>query len=349
MPSRRRLPAPAALLLVLAAGCARKLPPTGGPPDLEPPFVVRVTPDSGATSVDRRGHLVVEYSEPMDPRSATLAVDIAPRVEVKTRRWSGRKLVLVLADTLRANQTYTLFIGTDARDQHGNALRSGRAVPFTTASEFPAGLIAGDVVATGFAAPGTYLWCYPEGKQPDSTARDFEAVGLAGETGAFRVNGLHVPGRYRLWAFADLNHNHSFEPEHDLLVAADTTLVLTTGQPAVTGVELHVVNPRAPGQVKGTVLDSLADKRGIVRLLVTSASDSTRRLLYDIDASGAYDFKWDPGTYRVRAFRDVDRNKAWSREEEPASDEIEVHVRPGGVLELPTLVLVRPVRAAGAP
>jgi hypothetical protein len=337
------------LWLALAAGCARKLPPTGGPPDLEPPFVVSVTPDSGATSVDRTGRLVVEFSEAMDPRSASLAVDIAPLVEVKARRWSGRKLVLVLADSLRANQTYTLFVGTDARDQHGNSLRGGRTVPFTTAPEFPRGRIAGDVLATGFAAPGTYLWCYPEGKRPDSTARDFEAVGLAGETGAFRVTGLHVPAHYRLWAFADLNHNHSFEPEHDLLVAADTTLSLTADQPEVSGVELHVVNPRAPGSVKGTVLDSLADTRGLLRLIVASVSDTTKRLLYDVDPSGAFDFKWDPGVYRVRAFRDLDRNKSWSREEEPASEEIEAHVRPGGTLELPTLVLVRAVRAGGGP
>jgi hypothetical protein len=337
------------LALVLAAGCARKLPPTGGPPDLEPPSVLRVSPDSGATSVDRTGHPVVEFSEAMDPRSASLAVEIAPLVEIKARRWSGRKLALVFADSLRANQTYTLFVGTDARDQHGNALRSGRAVPFTTASEFPAGRIAGDVVATGFASPGTYLWCYPEGKKPDSTARDFDAVGLADETGAFHVNGLHVPGRYRLWAFADLNHNHSFEPEKDLLVAADTTLALTVEQPEAKGVELHVVNPRAPGSVKGTVLDTLADTRGTLRLLVASAADSARHLLYDLDPSGAYDLKWDPGVYRVRAFRDLDRNKTWSREEEPASEEIEVHVKPGGTLELPTLVLRRPVRAAGGP
>lgn len=347
MPSVRRLLGSAALLLVLAAGCARKQAPSGGPPDLEPPVVLSVLPDSGATAVDRTGHMTVEFSEGMDPRSASLAVEIAPRVEVRSRRWNGRKLTLVLADSLRANQTYTLFVGTDARDQHGNSLRAGRAVPFTTALEFPAGLIAGDVLATGFPAPGTYLWCYPEGKKPDSTARDFEAVGLAGETGAFRVTGLHVPGRYRLWAFADLNHNHSFEPEHDLLVAAETTLVLTASQPVASGIELRVVNPKAPGHVKGTVLDSLQDARGSVRLIVASVSDTTRRLLYDIDPSGAYDFSWDPGVYRVRAFRDIDKNKIWKRDEEPASDEIEVHVLPGGMLELPTFVLARPGRVGG--
>ena len=340
MPSRRRLLA-AALALAVIAGCARKQAPTGGPPDLDPPFVVGVIPDSGATSVARTARLSVEFSEGMDPRSASLAVEIAPRVEIKARHWSGRRLTLLLADSLRAEQTYTLFVGTDARDRHGNSLRAGRAVPFTTAFEFPPGLIAGEVVPTGFPAPGTYLWCYPEGQAPDSTARDFDAVGLAGDNGTFRITGLHVPGRYRVWAFADLNHNHSFEPEHDLLVPAETTLVLSASQPVASGLQLRVTNPRAPGKVKGTVVDSLHDDRGQLRLIVQSQSDSTRRLLYDVEALGSFEFNWDPGVYHVRAFRDIDRNKVWKRDEEPGSDEILVHVLPGGMQTLPPFVLMR--------
>jgi hypothetical protein len=284
----------------------------------------------------------------MDPRTAALAVEIAPRVEIKQRRWSGRRLTLVLEDSLATDHSYTLFVGADARDRHGNALIEGRTVPFTTASSFPPGVIEGEVVATGLPAVGTFLWCYPEGRSPDSTARDFDAVGLAGEGGGFSITGLHVPGRYRLWAFADMNRNHSFEPGQDLLVAADTTLELTAARAVTSGLKLRVVNPKAPGHVKGTVLDSLKDERGALRLISVSEKDSTRRVLYDVDPSGGFDFTWDPGKYRVRAFRDMDRNKNWKRDEEPASEEIEVTVPPGGVVELPALVLVRaPKRAAG--
>jgi hypothetical protein len=345
-PGRPRGPRAAILLLAalvpLAAGCARKLPPSGGPPDLDPPTVISVAPDSGATGVPRDTRVTIEFSEGMDPRSAALAVEIAPRVDVRQRRWSGRRLTLVFADSLARDHTYTLFVGGDARDRHGNLLGVGRAVPFTTAGTFPPGILEGEVDAVGFAAPGTYLWCYPEGREPDSTARDFDAVGLAGHGGMFRITGLDVPGRYRLWAFADLNRNHSFEPGQDLLAAAETTLALTEGRALASGVRLRVVNPRAPGQVKGTVLDSLQDERGLLRLIVLSSTDSTRRLLYDVDLSGAYDFKWEPGTYLVRAYRDLDRNKAWKRDEEPASEEVRVTVTPAGELELPTLVLVRP-------
>jgi hypothetical protein len=348
VPRVRRARAAVALLLIVAASCARKQLPSGGPPDTTPPRVLEVIPDSGATGVSRSIRPSVEFSEGMDPRTAGLAVELAPRAEIKQRRWSGRKLTLVLQDSLAADQTYTMFVGADARDRHGNALVEGRTVPFSTAAHFPPGVIEGEVVATGFPAPGTFLWCYPEGRSPDSTARDFVAIGLAGEGGRFNVTGLKVPGRYKIWAFADLNRNHSFEPGQDLLVPADTTLELTVAKPVSSGLKLRVVNPKAPGHVKGTVLDSLKDDRGILRLISISVRDSTRRLLYDVDPSGGYDFSWDPGTYRVRAFRDLDKNKSWKRDEEPASEETMVTVTPGGVIDLPPFVLVRaPKKPAG--
>ena len=334
-----------ALVLLAAAataGCARKGPPSGGPPDILQPTVLAITPDSGATGVPRDARPTIEFSEGMDPRSATLAVEIAPNVDIRQRRWSGRKLSLVFADSLAADRTYTLFVGSDARDRHGNPLLAGRAVPFTTADRFPPGVIEGDVVATGFVASGTYLWCYPEGRAPDSTARDFEAVGLAGEMGEFRITGLHVPGRYRVWAFADLNHNHSYEPDRDLLAPSDTTLALTESDAVVRGLKLRVTNPRAPARVKGTVVDTLGDERGALRLIVLSEADTSRRVLYDITTGGSFDFKWEPGIYHVRAFRDFDRNKTWKRDEEPGSAEIRVTLLPAGDLELPAFVLVRP-------
>ena len=74
-------------------------------------------------------------------------------------------------------------------------------------------------------------------------------------------------------------------------------------------------------------------------------ADTSRKLLYEVIASG-FDFHWDPGSYRVRAFRDLDRNKAWKRESEPASEEMRIVLTPGGELVGIVFVLTRPTPGA---
>ena len=355
MTSRTRAPEPrrtargrsallAALTLAVLAGCARKGPPSGGPPDLEPPSLVSSSPDSGAAGVARDVRIALTFSEGMEPRTTGDAVELAPRADFKQRRWSGRTLTLVLAEPLKADQTYILFVGRTAHDRHGNEMRAGAVVPFTTAATFPTGRISGTIEAVGFDAAGTSLWCYDAttGKTPDSTARDFDAIGIADDKGRFEIPGLHAPGQYRLWAFADLNANRSFEPEKDVLAPADTTFELTADHPVASGFTLHMVNPRAPAKLAGSVLDTLNDSVGVVRVTAISESDTTRRFAVDVQRSGGFELTLPAGTWRVMAYRDVDRNKSWKADAEPASDPMTYTLTPAAEVKDVVLVLRRP-------
>jgi Big-like domain-containing protein len=319
-----------ALVLPVLVSCAKRGPPTGGPPDLEPPRVVSSMPDSGASAVPRDAVLSLTFSEGMDPRSTGEAVSIAPRVDIRERRWSGRTVTIALAETLRTDQTYTVFLGSGARDRHGNALDGPATVVFSTADTMPPGALDGQVVARGFPAVGTYLWCYDAatGREPDSTARDFDAVGLADRDGQFNVVGLPVPGRYRLWVFADLNGNRSFEPESDILTPVDTVFALAAEAPAARGFAVTVVNPRSPGKVRGAVLDSLRIERGALAVMAVAADDSLRQIVGTVDAEFRYELSVPKGAWLVRAWRDLDRNRTWQPETEPASVPRRVEVGP---------------------
>ena len=313
------------VLLVLAgalalAGCARKGAPSGGPPDITPPLVVAASPDSGTAGVPLDAPLSLTFSEGMEPRSTGEAVSLAPRVDIRQRRWKGRQLHLVLEQPLRAGQTYTLFLGGTARDAHGNPLGSGRTIVFSTADSFPPGLLEGRIEARGFKAEGTYLWCYGGDRLPDSTARDFDALGLADAAGHFRIPGLPVPGSYRLWAFADLKRNRSFEPDKDVLAPADTVIELTAARPAATGLEVVAVDPRAPGHVRGLVSDETGDSLGVLRVFAVSEEDTSRRVVGEVDPKGAFSLELTPGRWRVAAWRDADQNRAWRMDAEPASE-----------------------------
>jgi hypothetical protein len=164
---------------------------------------------------------------------------------------------------------------------------------------------------------------------------------MTDEKGRFDVLGLAVPGRYRLWAFADLNQNRSFEPGVDVLTAADTTFDLTAERPVASGLHLLVVNPRAPAQVTGTILDSLADSLGVLRVLAISESDSVKRIQVDGADQGAFELMLEAGDWRIIAYRDLDKSRTWKPSEEPASAPLRVTVTPAEVVKDLVLVLER--------
>lgn len=351
----RSVPPRAALLAacaLAAAGCAKKGVPSGGPPDVTAPRLAAAYPESAAAGVARDARLSITFSEGMEPRSTGDAVSLAPRVEFRQKRWSGRTLTLVLADSLAARQTYVLFVGGGARDRHGIPMGTGAAVTFSTADSFPPGRIHGRVQAHGFGAQGTYLWCYDEaqGRVPDSTAHDFDALGLADARGEFEVLGLRVPGRYRLWAFADLNSNRSFEPEVDILAPADTAVTLTRERPAALDLVLDVTNPRAPAQLAGAVLDTLrGDSLGAIRVLAVSGSDSTNRVVEDVGSENGFELQLAAGAWRVAAFRDADNNRQWAMGREAGSAWLEVKLAPAEERKEVVLVLRRPQAVGSGP
>jgi hypothetical protein len=317
------------LALAGLLGCAKKAPPSGGPPDIDPPRLASSSPESAAAGVPLDVHPTLTFSEPMEPRSTGEAIALAPRVDIRQQKWSGRTVTLVLAEPLQEHRTYTLFVGGGARDRHGNPMQVGATLVFTTSDTLPAGVIEGAIVAKGFPGAGTYLWCYDAAvhEAPDSTARDFDALGLADHDGKFRIVGLAAPGRYRIWAFADLNHNRSFEPNTDLLVPADTLIELTRARPVVSNLSLTVVNPTAPGKVKGTVLDSLVVTVGNTQVLAVSEKDSTQRVVGDVNTQLEFELELAPGPWLLRGFRDLDRNHSWQRKE-PAGPPVKVDVAP---------------------
>jgi len=327
---RRRAGIVAALLLVSAAGCAHREPPNGGPLDSKPPKLLASSPDSGTAGVALNPKFALTFSEAMEPRTTQDAVQISPPVPFKSRRWSRHTLTLDLEQPLLPDHAYTLFVGTSARDRHGNNMASGATIVFSTATSFPRGRIEGVVDSKGFDATGTFLWCYEASRRnvPDSTGRDFDALGQVDEADHFRIDGLKVPGEYRIWAFADLDMNRSFDPMRDILAKVDTTISLTDAAPVAGPIRLRLLNPRAMSSIAGTVIDSLRDSLGVIRIEAASEADTTIVGLADVDKDGKFELNLRPGVWLVRAFQDEDKSKDWNPRREPASAPLRIELAP---------------------
>jgi hypothetical protein len=285
----------------------------------------------------------VTFNEPMTHGDAASWFLIAPYVPIRKLEWSKNTLRAELGDSLRAGQTYALVIAPGAADARANRTRDPRAIPFTTASALPPGQMAGRVDGRGHEPRGVFVWAYRAdlGHAPDSTARDFDALGIAGSDGRFLLAGLPVPSRWKLYAFHDANRTLSFEPGTDHLTALPDTVALTQQTPAVDSLVVPSIDPSAPGEAAGSVVDSLAPPGIPIRIQAEAISAPVGEKPREFAVErGAFRIPLPAGRYRLRVYVDLDRSGRLDAPPEPVSDPIEVEIQAG--VRVSDLVLVAP-------
>ena len=344
------------LVVLLASGCARKLPPTGGPPDVSAPTLQASEPDSGRTSVPRDAIVRLVFSEPMDRASVGQSVVLGPGVRNATAKWlNGRTIELTPDGPLPEGRTITLIVPPDARDVRGNPLDRVFTAHFTTAAAFPPGEIAGTIVGRGLSPGGIYVWAYRDdlGHAPDSTAFDMDALDRSQSGGHFTLPGLPVPGTYRLFAFVDRNRNRSYEPTIDLLSRSDSLVALSPDAPRAADVRLIATDPEAVARVEGTVIDSLAPGNASLRVEARGvptgtaiAADRVPIVVIDV-TEGRFAGSLRSGRWRLVAWRDLDNDRARSPAE-PVSAAAEVDLDPGEA-EAPVTLVLQPAPGTESP
>ena len=196
-------------LLVLLTACAQPGMPPGGPPDVSPPKLVRVRPDSDARNV-RGNSIAFEFDEVISERpqgAATLAdvVVISPSAGTPTVAWHRNTLVVTPRGGLKPNTTYTVELRPGITDLENNVDSTRRVVVFSTGADIASGSIAGTVFDWQAAKPAPQA-VVDALVLPDSTRYSTTADSL----GAFRLS--HIPsGRYTLLALIDQNRNRRLD------------------------------------------------------------------------------------------------------------------------------------------
>lgn len=216
-------------LLLLLAGCAVPVPPTGGPPDSTPPSLVSSTPASGNTMVDT-DELVFEFSEPVDEASFRNAFSIAPDIEGNPEiRRSGRSIRVRLPGALRPATTYRVTLDVTLRDARRVALDAPITMAFSTGESLDRSRLSGLIVGAldGKPVRGVDVLAFAA---PDSASL---AAGplyrtQTGSDGTFQLDYL-APGSYFVVGVEDGNRNRRVDPTEALALppvwpmAADTS------------------------------------------------------------------------------------------------------------------------------
>ena len=211
------------------AACASASPPPGGPPDSEPPRLVKITPDTGAVSV-RPPKVVFRFDEVVSERpqgAATLAglFLISPRDGEPRVDWDREAIEVRPRRGWRPNTVYTVTMLPGLVDLRSNVRKDGATAVFSTGPTIPDTRITG--IAFDWIAGGPLPKAFVEATTPDSV------VYVTGADSVGRFTFRHLPpGPYIVRAFGDANANRVREPR-EAYDSATVTVVEGTGADTV--------------------------------------------------------------------------------------------------------------------
>ncbi len=203
---------------LVAFSCAGQIQPSGGPPDKTPPEITAVLPAPG-TTLFGGGTVHLQFSKYVDRRSLEESVFFSPPVGTLEFDWGGTDVGIRFRDTLRANTTYIMTVGTDVKDtpdRGGNRMASAFALPFSTGDHIDSAMISGAVFDP--VPDGIMIFAYDlrthrsDTLNPGTVKPDF--LTETGKDGSFRLPYLPY-GSYRLIAVGDQYKNLLYDRQVD--------------------------------------------------------------------------------------------------------------------------------------
>lgn len=246
--SRWRVETRALSVIVFVAfiwNCARQIAPPGGPEDKIPPRILQVSPAPDAARVPRDARLLITFSEKVDHKSFEQAIFVSPSPNSSNPhepgfrfQWRGRQVLVSFPDSLRAQRTYAVTIGTEVRDYRNNRMANAYTFAFSTGDSLDRGEIKGRVFTD--KPSGILIMAYIlEPSRAPNPAQDYpDYFTQLGESGEFTLSAL-APGSYRVFALGDRDGDRLYTRGEELFGVPTNDVTLTSR-----GASLHPLSFR---------------------------------------------------------------------------------------------------------
>ncbi|HEV8399549.1 MAG TPA: Ig-like domain-containing protein [Gemmatimonadales bacterium] len=240
----------------LLAACANQGDPPGGPPDVAPPAIVTVRPESGAVVADWKDDAVIQFDEVIDEMGVSSGtgagitglakqVILSPVHGDVSVSWGRTRIRVKPKEGWKPGRVYHLELLPGIVDLRRNILKKGQLVVFSTGPAIPNRILTGNAIqwVEQRSMFGALIEAVP---LPDSVGY----LTVADSAGRFHLDAL-PPGRYVVYATADQNNNR----RRDRREAYDSAAVTLD---SIAGVALFafVHDTVGPRVRTGTVVDS---------------------------------------------------------------------------------------------
>ena len=203
----------------------------GGPVDEAPPVFLGATPTQGALNANR-SKFSIEFDEYIKlDKPAEKIVISPPQVQQPEVKASGKKVVIELQDTLKANTTYTVDFGDAIQDNNeGNPLENF-FYSFSTGAVLDTMSVAGTVLNAANLEPVKGIQVGLHANLADSafTSLPFDRVGRTDSRGHFSIKGV-APGSYRIYALQDADQNFYYSQPTEIIAFEDSLIIPTMEQ-----------------------------------------------------------------------------------------------------------------------
>ena len=213
---------------LLFVACASMGNPDGGWYDDTPPRVVKSTPADMGTDVSHK-RVSIYFNEYIKLEDAQSKVVISPpQMEMPEIKATGKRIVIDLKDSLKANTTYTIDFSDAISDNNEGNPMGNYAFTFSTGSVIDTLQVSGYVLNASNLEPvkGIMVGLYEADSVVDSTfhTKPMQRVARTNGSGYFIIKGI-APGSYRVFALNDADGDYIYGQKSEMLAFNHDTII----------------------------------------------------------------------------------------------------------------------------
>ncbi len=256
-------------------------PPPGGPPDLTPPQLIAVRPESLQRIPNFSGDVEFRFDEVISeggsPNQGAGTGDLerlvilSPTTRVPDVRWKRNRITVKPSEGWKPNRVYRVELLPGVTDLRRNRSTKGAVLTFTTGAALPSRTLQGLVVDWSTNRPAVQALVEAL-LLPDSLPYH----GLTDSTGRFSLGPLPA-GEYLVKGVIDQNHDFQPGPRE----AFDSIRTLATDTTGRVGELWTFVHDTAPARIRTITVDDSVSARGGVQPASRSAA-TTRSHISDV-------------------------------------------------------------------
>lgn len=214
------------VVICLLSSCAKMGQPDGGWYDETPPRILGASPSDKATEVTDH-KMYIYFNEFIKLSDATQKVVVSPpQMEAPDIKDAGKRIIIDLKDSLKANTTYTIdFSDAISDNNEGNPL-GNYTYSFSTGTEIDTMEVSGYVYEAENLEPikGIMVGLYDNLADSVFRKEPFQRVSRTDSRGRFVIKGIK-PGNYRVYALMDADGNYLYNQKSEKIAFSRDIIV----------------------------------------------------------------------------------------------------------------------------